>query len=92
MIFLPAGLTSGIRPEHPTIADVGRIGTTMTHDENPGGDTNVLASGGPWQDMSVRLHGQHAILTNSAVIFDCSDTAACLPDAQGARAVNDQAA
>jgi len=92
MNFLPAeavggpeGLTLGIRPEHLRLADTGRISATVTHVENLGGDTNVLAASGPDQDITVRLFGQHDIAPDSAIAFDFSDDAAYLFDAEGQR-------
>jgi multiple sugar transport system ATP-binding protein len=88
----PAGFTLGIRPEHLSVADAGRIKATVTYVENLGGDTNVLAAVGEGQNITVRLFGQHSIAPDSAISFDFSDEDAYLFDAAGARVIDQQAA
>ena len=81
----PAGQTLGIRPEHLQIADGGRIGATVTHVENLGGDTNVLAHLPDETLITVRLFGQHRIEPESAITLDFDDAQAYHFDAEGAR-------
>jgi multiple sugar transport system ATP-binding protein len=88
----PAGFTLGIRPEHLSVADAGRIKATVTYVENLGGDTNVLAAVGEGLNITVRLFGQHSIAPDSAISFDFSDDDAYLFDADGARVIDQQAA
>ncbi|WP_420396373.1 ABC transporter ATP-binding protein [Nioella sp.] len=81
MNFLPAemvggakGQMIGIRPEYLRITDQGRLQATVTHVENLGGDTNVLATTEDGQPVTLRLFGQHSIQTDQAIRIDFADT------------------
>ena len=66
MNFFPAeqlgmqkGATAGIRPEHLSLGDGGRIAATVFHVEYLGGDTNVIVKLSSGDIVTVRLFGQH---------------------------------
>ena len=96
MNFLPAeivggqtGQTLGIRPEHLRIADQGRLRATVTHVENLGGDTNVLASTQEGHPVTLRLFGQHSIQTDQEIGLDYADTDCFFFDPKGVRIASD---
>ncbi|MGI3186081.1 ABC transporter ATP-binding protein [Nioella aestuarii] len=77
MNFLPAetlggeqGQTIGIRPEYLRITDQGRLRATVTHVENLGGDTNVLATTESGHSVTLRLFGQHSIKADQDIGLD----------------------
>lgn len=51
----------GIRPEHVSIGEPGRLSGTVIHVEHLGGDTNVIADIGGVTPFTVRLFGQYQI-------------------------------
>lgn len=74
MNFLPAdmfggqaGQTLGVRPEHLRVAKEGQMQVTVTHVENLGGDTNVLAVTSEGHPVTVRLFGQHHLKPDQEV-------------------------
>ena len=92
MNFLPAervggdaGLTLGIRPEQLRLSDGGRLRATVTHVENLGSDTNLLATTSEGDAVTVRLFGQHRIAPDQPVGLDFADADAYLFGPDGAR-------
>jgi len=92
MNFLPAdrvggppGLTIGVRPEHMRLAIDGRIQATVTHVENLGSDTNVLADIGDGAQITVRLFGQHSVTPDAPIGIDFDDAEALYFNAEGQR-------
>ena len=81
----PAGATFGIRPEHISIGDTGRIRGAVTHVERLGGDTNVLVKTEHAESITVRLFGQYDINVNAEVNLDFKDADGFLFDADGRR-------
>ncbi len=81
----PTGTTFGIRPEHISIAETGRIEGTVTHVERLGGDTNVLVKIVHRESVTVRLFGQYDIDVGAGVRLDFDDANGFLFDADGQR-------
>ncbi len=83
MNFLPAELVGGsagtkigIRPEHMRLGADGPIKAVVSHVENLGGDTNVLAELSDGTQVTVRLFGQHQIAPDQAttIVYDEADS------------------
>ena len=92
MNFLPAervggekGRTIGIRPECLRITDQGRLRATVTHVENLGGDTNVLAATPEGHTVTLRLFGQHHIRPDEIIGLDYDDAESYLFGSDGER-------
>ncbi len=67
--------TLGIRPEHITLSDEGKLKGEISHIEQLGGDTNIYVRVEESQLITVRLFGQHqySIGSSIAVTFDDSN-------------------
>ncbi len=63
----PDGITTGIRPEHLTLAKSGPISGNVTHVEQLGGDTNILVKTNKDEMLTVRLFGQHPSQVGEAI-------------------------
>ncbi len=63
----PDGITTGIRPEHLTLAKSGPITGNVTHVEQLGGDTNILVKTNKDEMLTVRLFGQHPSQVGEAI-------------------------
>ncbi|TBX16175.1 ABC transporter ATP-binding protein [Nioella sediminis] len=94
MNFLPAeivggkkGQMIGIRPEYLRITDQGRLQATVTHVENLGGDTNVLATTEDGHPVTLRLFGQHSIQPDKIIGLDYDDAKSYLFGEDGERVV-----
>ena len=94
MNFLPAeivggkkGQMIGIRPEYLRITDQGRLQATVTHVENLGGDTNVLATTEGGHPVTLRLFGQHSIQPDKIIGLDYDDAKSYLFGEDGERVV-----
>jgi multiple sugar transport system ATP-binding protein len=94
MNFLPAeivggkkGQMIGIRPEYLRITDEGRLQATVTHVENLGGDTNVLATTEDGHPVTLRLFGQHSIQPDKIIGLDYDDAKSYLFGEDGERVV-----
>jgi multiple sugar transport system ATP-binding protein len=94
MNFLPAeivggkkGQMIGIRPEYLRIVDQGRLQATVTHVENLGGDTNVLATTEDGHPVTLRLFGQHSIQPDKIIGLDYDDAKSYLFGEDGERVV-----
>ncbi|WP_306044457.1 ABC transporter ATP-binding protein [Nioella sp. MMSF_3534] len=94
MNFLPAeivggkkGQMIGIRPEYLRIVDQGRLQATVTHVENLGGDTNVLATTEDGHPVTLRLFGQHCIQPDKIIGLDYDDAKSYLFGEDGERVV-----
>ncbi|WP_127561262.1 ABC transporter ATP-binding protein [Nioella ostreopsis] len=92
MNFLPAemvggakGQMIGIRPEYLRITDQGRFQATVTHVENLGGDTNVLATTDDGHPVTLRLFGQHSIRPDKIIGLDYDDAESYLFGEDGER-------
>jgi multiple sugar transport system ATP-binding protein len=91
MNFLPAaplgrpGDTLGIRPEHLTLRDGGRLSGTVAHVERLGGDTNLIVTLADGTPVTVRLFGQHGQGVGEAIRLDFEDRHALAFDVDGAR-------
>jgi multiple sugar transport system ATP-binding protein len=92
MNFLPAemvggakGQMIGIRPEYLRITDQGRFQATVTHVENLGGDTNVLATTDDGHPVTLRLFGQHSIRPDKIIGLDFDDAESYLFGEDGER-------
>jgi multiple sugar transport system ATP-binding protein len=91
MNFLPAaplgrpGDTLGIRPEHLTLRDGGRLSGTVAHVERLGGDTNLIVTLADGTPVTVRLFGQHGQAVGEAIRLDFEDRHALAFDVDGAR-------
>lgn len=92
MNFLPAemvggakGQMIGIRPEYLRITDQGRLQATVTHVENLGGDTNVLATMDDGHPVTLRLFGQHSIRPDKIIGLDFDDAESYLFGEDGER-------
>ncbi len=91
MNFVPAGIfgkdadTLGVRPEYIRVGKKGRATCTVTHVEHLGGDTNVLASLGGGENLTIRLFGQHKQDVGDTVEIDFDDANTYLFNADGAR-------
>lgn len=92
MNFFPATMlaendprTVGLRPEHLRISDDGALKAEVSHVENLGGDTNVIARLGDNQ-ITARLFGQHQILSGQPIRFTFDPSNAYYFDAEGQRA------
>jgi multiple sugar transport system ATP-binding protein len=91
MNFLPAaplgrpGDTMGIRPEHLTLRDGGRLSGTVAHVERLGGDTNLIVTLTDGTPVTVRLFGQHGQAVGEAIRLDFEDRHALAFDVDGAR-------
>lgn len=92
MNFLPAdrvggaaGTTIGIRPEYMRLDPNGRLKAVVTHVENLGGDTNVLAEVKGGAQITVRLFGQHSVTPDAAIGIDFDDADVLHFDASGQR-------
>jgi len=92
MNFLPApllggpeGVTIGIRPEHMRLSDAGRVRAVVSHVENLGGDTNVIAEAADGTQLTVRLFGQHAIAPDQSIGIEFSQADSFAFDADGRR-------
>ncbi|MGB7242607.1 MAG: ABC transporter ATP-binding protein [Sulfitobacter sp.] len=70
---IPDGVTLGIRPEHLSIGNTGRIKGTVTHVERLGGDTNILVMSDAKETLTVRLFGQHGTKVGEDVALDYDD-------------------
>jgi multiple sugar transport system ATP-binding protein len=64
--------TVGIRPEHITLSDGGKLGGEISHIEQLGGDTNVYVRLKESNLITVRLFGQHqhTVGSTAALTFD----------------------
>ncbi len=67
MNFFPASLveagdtrTMGVRPEHLFVAEDGVLSASVSHVEQLGGDTNIIANMNS-QQITARIFGQHAV-------------------------------
>jgi multiple sugar transport system ATP-binding protein len=96
MNFFPAGLiedgdnrTMGVRPEDLFLADDGAIMARVSHVENLGGDTNVVAHMGDHQ-ITARLFGQHSIEAGESLRFGFDPARVYHFDQNGMRAPNFQ--
>ncbi|MCP3688316.1 MAG: ABC transporter ATP-binding protein [Gammaproteobacteria bacterium] len=67
--------TLGIRPEHITLSDQGRLNGEISHIEQLGGDTNVYVRVEGAELVTVRMFGQHqhAVGASIAMTFDESN-------------------
>ncbi|NNF90556.1 MAG: ABC transporter ATP-binding protein [Boseongicola sp.] len=91
MNFFPADLvhkgdarTMGVRPENLYLADDGVLAAEVSHVEQLGGDTNVIAHVNDHQ-ITARLFGQHAITEGQDVRFGFEPRNTFHFDAEGAR-------
>lgn len=91
MNFLPASVvregdtrTLGIRPEDLIITGDGPLNATVTHVEQLGGDTNVIANLGTEQ-ITARFFGQHNIAEGQALRLGFAAEKAFYFDQDGAR-------
>ncbi len=90
MNFLPAGMLGragaevGVRPEHLSVRDGGRLAGTVAHVERLGGDTNLIVAVGG-QTVTVRLFGQHGAQVGDAVALDVDDARVLVFGADGGR-------
>ncbi len=82
---VPPDLTLGIRPENIQITEDGRFRASVTHVENLGGDTYVLAATPDGQPVTIRLFGQHHYAEGTEIGLGFRDEAAYLFDADGQR-------
>ena len=64
--------TVGIRPEHISLSDSGKLGGEVSHIEHLGGDTNVYVRLKESNLITVRLFGQHqhTVGSSTALSFD----------------------
>jgi multiple sugar transport system ATP-binding protein len=80
------GETTGIRPEHLTIArDAGQIAGQVSHVEKLGGETLVYVRAEPHGLLTVRLFGEHDFAVDQAVWLTPDATRAFHFDADGIR-------
>ncbi len=77
--------TVGVRPEHLTISDSGRVHGKVTHVERLGGDTNVLINTAADNAITVRLFGQHDVTVGADLRFDFEDSNSFAFDHAGQR-------
>ena len=91
MNFLPSeiagigqGRTMGIRPEDLIVTSDGVLSATVTHVEQLGGDTNVVAMTSDRQ-ITARLFGQHSVEEGSVIRFGFAPERAYYFDDEGHR-------
>lgn len=91
MNFLPGAVfgtpevhTIGIRPEHLFLSDSGAIEATVSHVEQLGGDTNVIAFVDDHQ-ITARLFGQHSISEGEKLRFGTEVSSIYRFDSNGMR-------
>ena len=91
MNFLPANLitegddrTMGIRPENLVVTAEGPLAATVSHVEQLGGDTNIVASVQGHQ-ITARLFGQHAVKAGETLTFGFDPEAVYHFDKDGQR-------
>ncbi len=81
----PAGVTTGIRPEHLRVVPKGRITGRVRHVEQLGGDTNFMLATTEGETLTVRQFGQQPSNIGQTVALDFDDAQAFRFDAAGAR-------
>ena len=91
MNFLPAGLVSdgdtrtmGLRPEDLYLSEDGAFAVEVSHVEQLGGDTNIIAQM-KGQQITARLFGQHAVTAGQTLTLGYNAASAYFFDASGAR-------
>ncbi len=82
---LPEGATLGIRPEHLSLSQTGRIRGRITHVERLGGDTNLVVLSEGEETLTVRLFGQHKASVGETIAIDFQDADAFLFDGKQQR-------
>jgi multiple sugar transport system ATP-binding protein len=72
MLGIDNAKTVGIRPEHITLSDSGKLQGEISHIEQLGGDTNVYVRLTGSELVTVRLFGQHqhSVGSKTALTFD----------------------
>ncbi|MEO9649784.1 MAG: ABC transporter ATP-binding protein [Roseobacter sp.] len=67
---VPQGQIIGLRPEHLTFSQTGKITGRVTHVERLGGDTNLLVISDQDEKLTVRLFGQDPTSVGAQVRLD----------------------
>ena len=93
MNFFPAAMvhegddrTMGVRPEDLVLSDDGPLAASVSHVEQLGGDTNIIASMDTLQ-ITARLFGQHQVKPGENLRFGFDPKSAYHFDKQGQRVV-----
>ena len=73
LLGIDTAKTVGLRPEHITLSDIGKLQGEISHIEQLGGDTNVYVRLKDSELVTVRLFGQHQYTVGSSTALSFDD-------------------